>query len=290
MLKRQQRKTQLPRREYQNGLRSFLESKINDDHEIVLCGDLNEELGSIAGGMTQLASDLGLIDIHTRELGLDNEVPTYARGTKRLDYILMTEQIASHTTNCGVEPFNHRFYSDHRGIWVDLKLLGLFDRNLPPLARPQFRDIRSGRPKLVCKYVAELGKYLSSLDIPNRVSSLTNRDDSLAETLDDKIATDMKTAGKSCETGKRLPRSGKLHIAQITLRIYQQLLSQMRTHRNMTTQILKRQIQLPSPILLPTTISAANSYLRAAQREVRTLSRIAFDLRNRHLPCRTRYL
>jgi hypothetical protein len=279
MLKRQLRDNQRPRKEYQRDLRSFLESKINDGHEIVLCGDLNEELGSSAGGMTQLVSDLGLIDIHTRELGLDNEVATYARGTKRLDYILMTEQIASHTSSCGAEPFNHRFYSDHRGIWVDLELLGLFDRNLPPLARPQFRDIRSGRPKLVRKYVAKLGKYLSSLDIPNRVSSLTNRDDSLAETLDNEITSGMKAAGKSCETGKRLPRSGKLHIAQTTLRIYQQLLSQMRTHRDMTTQILKRQNQLPSPILLPMTISATKSHLRAAQREVRTLSRIAFDLR-----------
>jgi endonuclease/exonuclease/phosphatase family metal-dependent hydrolase len=173
MLKRQQREHQRPGQKHQNDLRSFLESKINDDHKIVLCGDLNEELGCSAGGMTQLASNLGLTGIHTQELGLDNKVATYARGTKLLDYILMTEQITSHTTNCGAEPFNHRFYSDHRGIWVDLELLGLFDRNLPPLARPQFRDIRSGRPKLVRKYVAELGKYLSSLDIPNRVNYLT---------------------------------------------------------------------------------------------------------------------
>jgi hypothetical protein len=156
--------------------------------------------------MTQLASGLGLIDIHTRELGLHNEVATYARGTKRLDYILMTEQNASHTTNCGAGPFNHRFYSDHRGIWVDLELLGLFDRNLPPLARPQYRDICSGRPKLVRKYVAELGKHLSSFDIPNRVGSLsTGRDDSLAKPLDDEITKGMVAAGKSCETAKRPP-------------------------------------------------------------------------------------
>jgi hypothetical protein len=78
MLKRQLRDNQRLRKEYQRDLRSFLESKINDGHEIVLCGDLNEELGSSARGMTQLVSDLGLINIHTRELGLDNEVATYA--------------------------------------------------------------------------------------------------------------------------------------------------------------------------------------------------------------------
>jgi hypothetical protein len=75
------------------------------------------------------------------------------------------------------------------------------------------------------------------------------------------------------------PPSGKLHIAQTTLRIHQQLLSQMRTHRDMTAQILKRQNQLPSPIPLPTTILETNSHLRQAQRNVRTLSRNAFDLR-----------
>jgi endonuclease/exonuclease/phosphatase family metal-dependent hydrolase len=98
-----------------------------------------KELGSTAGDMSQVATGLGLIDSHARTHRLDSEVATYyARGTKQLDYILMTEQLASHSTNCGAEPFNHRFYSDHRGIWVDLELLGLFDRNLPPLARPQF--------------------------------------------------------------------------------------------------------------------------------------------------------
>jgi hypothetical protein len=118
----------------------------------------------------------------------------------------MTKHIASHTTNYGAKPFNHRFYSNHRGIWVDLKLLGLFDRNLPPLARPQYRDIRSGPPKLVCNDVAELGKHLSPLDIPNRVGSLsTCHEDSLAKTLDDEITKGMVAAGKSCKTAKCLP-------------------------------------------------------------------------------------
>jgi hypothetical protein len=120
MLKQQQRTDQRPRWEFQKDLCTFLQSKIDDGHEISLCGDLNKELGSTAGGMSQVATVLGLIGIHARTHRLDSEVATYARGTKRLDYILMTEQLASHSTNCGAEPFNHRFYSDHHGIWVDL--------------------------------------------------------------------------------------------------------------------------------------------------------------------------
>jgi hypothetical protein len=121
MLKQQQRTDQRPRWEFQKDLCTFLQSKIDDGHEIALCGDLNEELGSTAGGMSQATTDLGLIDIHARTHRLDSEAATYARGTKRLDHILKTEQLASsHSTNCGAEPFNHRFYSDHHGIWVDL--------------------------------------------------------------------------------------------------------------------------------------------------------------------------
>jgi hypothetical protein len=122
-------------------------------------------------------------------------------STKRLDYILMTQQLASHSTNCGAEPFNHRFYSNHREIWVDLELLGLFDRSLPPLARPQFRDIRLGRPKLIRKFITELGHLLSTSNIPARVNSLHNCNDILfAESLDEEITASMNSASKKCGT------------------------------------------------------------------------------------------
>jgi hypothetical protein len=78
MLKQQQRTDQRPRQEFQKELCTFLQSKIDDGHKIALCGDLDEELGSTAGGMSQVATDLGLIEIHTRTHGLDSEVATYA--------------------------------------------------------------------------------------------------------------------------------------------------------------------------------------------------------------------
>jgi hypothetical protein len=189
----------------------------------------------------------------------------------------MTEQqLASHSANCGVEPFNQRFYSDHRGIWVDLEVLGLFDRNLPPLAQPQFRDTRSGQPKVICKYITELGHLLSTSNIPARVDSLHDCNDILlAESLDNEITTSMKSAGKKCETAERLPRKGKLHEAQTRLRIYQKRLTQMRTQRDMTAQILKCRAQLPQSIPLLTTLSETNANLRVSQSEVRVLSRKA---------------
>jgi hypothetical protein len=110
---------QLLRCEFQKDLIIFLQSKLDEGHEIALCGDLNEELGSITGGMSQFASNLGLIDIHAQTHGLDSKVATYTCGLKQLDYFLHIVQLASHSTNCGAEPFNHRFYSNHHGILVN---------------------------------------------------------------------------------------------------------------------------------------------------------------------------
>jgi hypothetical protein len=148
-------------------------------------GDFNEELGSSIQGITKVVADCSLVDVYAAKHSLEDEVPTYSRGTKRLDYILMTRTVASHVTRCGAGPFNHRFFSDHRGIYVDLELEGLFDRNLPPLARPTYRDIRSGNPWLIRTYIAELNQYFVEHNIPKRMDKLgESRDDLLAETLD----------------------------------------------------------------------------------------------------------
>jgi hypothetical protein len=201
-------------------------------------GDFNDELGSSLRGITQVVTGCNLVDVYAARHGLEDKVPTYARGRKRLDYILMTPTIASYATRSGADPFNHRFFSDHRGIFVDLKLEGLFDRNLPPLARPTYQDIRSGSPRLIRTYITELKRYLIEHKIKERLNKLAeSRDDVLAEELDQAITKGMLLAGAKCEKAKRLPKSGKLHEAQTVMRIYQNVLSQLRTKPDLSQQI-----------------------------------------------------
>jgi hypothetical protein len=152
----------------------------------------------------------------------------------------MTPSVASHVTRSGAEPFNHRFFSDHRGIFADLELKGLFDRNLAPLARPTSRDIRSGSSRLIQVYITELKAYLINHKIAEQIYQLAQaRDDDLAEAIDQKIIAGMLLAGSKCETTGRLPKSGILHEAQTNLRIYQNVLSQFKTKRDQSKQIKK---------------------------------------------------
>jgi endonuclease/exonuclease/phosphatase family metal-dependent hydrolase len=135
MLKLADKVNQRPRHHFCKDLTYLLQEHIKKYHEIILMGDFNDELGSSLRGITQVVTGCNLVDVYAARHGLEDEVPTYARGRKRLDYILMTPTIASYATRSGADPFNHRFFSDHRGIFVDLELERLFDRNLPPLAR-----------------------------------------------------------------------------------------------------------------------------------------------------------
>jgi hypothetical protein len=112
-------------------------------------GDFNEELGSDLAGMTKISCELSLVDLmqeHHRNL---EPVATYARGTKRIDYILTTRHVSQCVDRCGYEPFNHRIFSDHRAYFVDFdtkKLFGGAVNNIPP---PAFRDVKSKHQKSV---------------------------------------------------------------------------------------------------------------------------------------------
>jgi hypothetical protein len=74
----------------------------------------------------------------------------------------------------------------------------------------------------------------------------------------------MLAAGKVCAHTARLPISPQLHEAQTWHRIFQQVLTQLRTHRDMSHQITKWQGQLTEHIILPTDIRTTIAALRAS--------------------------
>jgi exonuclease III len=282
-MKRDGIRDQNPRRQFCSSLDTYLSAKIYEKHQIILGGDFNEEVGLNMDGITAVIAKHNLVDVMRTKLGAADEPATYSRGSRRLDYIFMTDDIASLVRSCGAEPFNHRFFSDHRGLYVDLAVSGLFDRNLSPLASPQHRDIRSGNPSLIRKYISHLTQYFSEKDIPTRAEFLKHSVSRLeAESLDADISDAMLKAGKVCAQTSRLPLSPQLHEAQTKHRIFQQVLTQLLTHRDMTVQIQRRQAQLPASVILPSNLISAKAALRSARRHLRELSRIAYQLKEQH--------
>jgi endonuclease/exonuclease/phosphatase family metal-dependent hydrolase len=96
-------------------------------HDIILMGDFNKQVGKDPKGMASVLLASGLIDSHIIRHGIENKPSTYARGHTRVDYIFILECLQPYLIRAGIEPFNQRIFSDHRGMFIDLAMPGLFD-------------------------------------------------------------------------------------------------------------------------------------------------------------------
>ena len=114
LLVRQNDKVTDPRTAFRRDLTSFLQQLRASNHGIILLGDFNERFGEDPAGMSRIATDFNLIDLMRFQHPHLVEVATYARGSKRLDYVLGSVEIANAIENCGYEPFNFRYHTDHR--------------------------------------------------------------------------------------------------------------------------------------------------------------------------------
>ena len=214
-----------------------------------------------------------LIDSHATRHGLENEPASYARGSIRVDYIFISARLKSHLLRAGLEPFNQRIFSDHRGMFIDLSIPGLFDRSLTTLASPVNRHLCATNQKHVRNYIRELHKYFQAHLVLQRLEEIKDTvDHSSAEKIDRDITRAMLHAELKCKSFNRLPWSHDLHAAMTTLYILKMKLTQFRTNRNMQVQIARRQLQLIDPVVLPETLPDVNRALRNARRRCRKVA------------------
>ena len=165
-------------------------------------------------------------------------------------------------------------------MYIDIALPGLFDRALTTLSSPVNRNLCSTNTKHVQKYIRELYAYLQQHLVLERLAAIKVQEDHLsAEQIDRDITRAMLHAELKCKNFSRLPWSHDLHNAMTTLYILKMQLTQLRTHRDMQTQIGRRQKDLIDPVLLPTNLAETNSALRSARRCCRKIATDARELR-----------
>ncbi len=117
-----------PIKHFRKDLDQFLRGCKAKDELLILFGDFNEVLGSQSNGISKFARDYDLMDIMHASHRLP-DLDTYARGRDRLDYVLASPTVYQSVTACGYDPFNERFFSDHRGYFVDLNIDQFLETN-----------------------------------------------------------------------------------------------------------------------------------------------------------------
>jgi hypothetical protein len=79
--------------------------------------DANEAMGKDKNGVSTVASDCDLIDVHTARHNEAATIATYARGTKKIDYMLITPELLPLVVKSGMLPFYTGIHTDHWGLY-----------------------------------------------------------------------------------------------------------------------------------------------------------------------------
>ena len=70
-----------PKKWFVKDLHTLIENAKSKLQDIILTGDINEDVAENYNELTQLMMDMELIDVHAYKHGFDCEISTYARGS-----------------------------------------------------------------------------------------------------------------------------------------------------------------------------------------------------------------
>ena len=283
-----------PRKRFIADLDEFLAPHHARGTEILLMGDFNETLGDSLQGLDSIINKYGLLDLLPYHHGIDNEVETYARGKKRLDYALGTQELAESIIRIGITPYNFVITSDHRGIFIDFDVDTFLGGNPSHLMSPALRGIKSNSPKQCRKYVEAVTEYLTKHKVferATRVQALTD-DHGLTIQLSRRWKRIDRDLLRACLHAERLTKSRdrpfwspKLHHASMIVAYWKITLSGIRTNRDFADQ-LERLIQQidwdDNPPLAPSKDDVV-AKLREAQREIKSIRTEANEHRSNFL-------
>lgn len=148
-----------PRKFFRQDLTTFLKSLKAKGDNLILLGNFNEVLGNGLAGMSKLCRELVLSYVTKMQHETSDTPATYAQATKQLDYILMSEQCAVSIQKCGYKPFNHRMFSNHCAMFVNMDMEMLFGNSNNVLPTMQHWDFKARDPKAISNYLTALNSY-----------------------------------------------------------------------------------------------------------------------------------
>jgi hypothetical protein len=193
-----------PNRQFILDLQAWIGHLQGEGHRIILNMDNNEYFysadGSIHplnynvdsltssashdGSLRSLAATCGLIDILALQHSERPFPPTYSRGNKRIDYMLISASLQEAVIRSGILPFHSIFSGDHRPCFLDFDANLLFASSTPPLAPSCQRSLQLMDPRRVTKYKEQLHHQLLYHNVFERCKALLEAADSETWTPD----------------------------------------------------------------------------------------------------------
>jgi hypothetical protein len=180
-----------PYKQFIIDLQCWITSLQSGGTQIILCLDNNEELlpnkGQLItlkpsdaplihpthdGTLETVSRSTGLVDVLRHHHPSSNYPPTYIRGRKRIDLILLSVSLLPAITRSGISPYNAVFLGDHRPCYIDLDGPIAFGGETSPVCPPCQRGLQLHDPRKVDEYLTVLTDQLAKHKIMQKVSHL----------------------------------------------------------------------------------------------------------------------
>jgi hypothetical protein len=154
-----------------------------------------------------------------------SSVSSYARGSTRLDYILVTTDLLSYADSAGLNHF-HKFYPcDHWPIFLglDASLFG----PLPTLTNHKPRYVHSNST-VVGPFIEAAHQHLLDTGTFHKLQFLTEHLHTLpdhnisriANAIDDQMTKAMLSAERKCQRPKKEPWSDQVHFTSLHVKYW----------------------------------------------------------------------
>ena len=271
-----------PRQAFLRDLTKFIHTKQHSvKHELLILGDFNERIGDNPQGIARVAAEFNLTDIYRMQHPHLQDVATYTRGRKRLDYALGSSRVAQAVRACGYEPFNYRLHTDHRASFIDFDTEILFGSATQTLVNHTSRVLHSNNLKQVTQYIKEKHAMLSSCNAFARAEELMKpgHRHKFAERLDADVLRTSIIAERRTQRFKEPSWSIELARARKKVSILAKTLTMLKTNIDHTAILLQETTSLNEIVDLPTNINECSVALRNAKREVREIVERSFATR-----------
>lgn len=279
-----------PRKQFYHDLDKTIAALIQQGNLIILAGDFNTSIGDDPTGLDKLIQKYSLVDSIQSLHGL-YQCATYSRGTKCIDYILISSDLIPCLRRGGILPFDGITMSDHRGIFIDIDTHRLFGNHVSPLLKPPSRSLFSTQPRRQQQYIHYLHAALTRHHVFDRITRLQSYDPSnpppeafhLLESLDNDLTRLMIAGEKRLRKPSPTPFSSALAQICIQLSILKAHYLHLHYGSDKSSTIGRLQSKLDKPIPLPASLSDLKEVLQATRSKVRQIRRDAIAHREEFL-------
>jgi hypothetical protein len=165
--------------------------------------------GSIDGSLQSFIHNCGLINVLRRmHKGVVPNI--HARGSAQIDFLLITSGLDTHVVDGGLL-YRSKLKSYHLGMFVDLRIEGIFGQHPDKVSPRQFRNLKVDDPRISDTYRKILQKQFENHNVYRGVKDISVRgkdemwnlmDEKIYEKLDADISEAMKHAERMCNLHK----------------------------------------------------------------------------------------